>query len=92
MANIKAYPIVAIEWADSVSQNGIWQTLEEVDYALCKCLAVGYLIKRDKDVTVLASNISGCFERPDFDVSGVTVIPSQNVTSIKRVNQFVKFG
>ena len=80
--------LVMIEWIDSRSPAGQWQKLVELgenDY--CKCVSVGFLLKDNKKVKVLAPNMADLDDPNNLQASGIIVIPSRCVTRIKSLEE-----
>jgi hypothetical protein len=55
--------LVLVEWQDSRHPSGIWEWLDECEEPKAlKCLTVGWLLKKTKDVLLIAQSLG--------DVSG----------------------
>lgn len=68
-----------INWVDSYTMEGSWQSLELLNQldesSLCKCTTVGYLVKDTGNSYVMAGSRNGT------EYSGVIVIPKGSVVS-----------
>ena len=63
-----------------------WLTLKEaVNTKVTICISNGWLLKADKDVHVLASDVNFNDNGTLGDVGNVTTIPTVNVLKIKKI-------
>lgn len=53
-----SYELWRIDWADHASSTGPWTPIEDVDPTVLVIHSVGFKIFEDKDVIVLAGNVS----------------------------------
>jgi hypothetical protein len=68
---------VEVIWSDS--KMYITQSSLDEDYSYCTMSSIGYVIKKNKDILVLAGDIV------DDEVRRVIVIPMDNIKSIKKI-------
>jgi hypothetical protein len=74
--------LVMIEWADSRQPTASWQRLRDAAaIGYCKCCSVGFLLRDDAEVKVLAANMGD--DDDDMQATGVIVIPAVAVLAIK---------
>lgn len=81
-------PLVIIEWEDSAQPLPAWQHLSNLE--LCghiRCASVGWLVKSDKSVKVLAPNMGAIDDPSNIQASGFMQIPTRCVISIKKLHQ-----
>jgi hypothetical protein len=55
--------------------------------AFCRCVSVGFLLRNDKDVKVLAPNMADIDYPENLQASGIIVIPAKSVTAIKNLEE-----
>lgn len=76
------YKIVIVKWDDSRQPQGHWRELSSFnDLDVAKCISVGFLIRKNKKVTVLAQNIADLNEE-DMQGAGIIQIPTAAITKI----------
>jgi hypothetical protein len=69
--------IVSVDWLDAMSDDNTWQDLKELqEQKLRPVTSVGYLIKEDKDCTILVSS----FDEESQCGGGGVVIPTNCIT------------
>jgi hypothetical protein len=78
------YPKVEVCWKDHFHASpGAWIGLSEVSKLTpCEVVTTGYLIHKDKEVIVLAQNIT-----ESGDASGVFVIIRSCITKLRKLHQ-----
>lgn len=78
-------PKVEITWIDSMTHSG-WRDIEEaMEKSVANCKTVGYILRKDEDMIVLAMSWSENAEQ----VSDVTCIPSvavEEIVELERVD------
>lgn len=76
------YPRVKVSWEDHFHASpGMWIGLSEVDRLKpCEIVSTGFLVHKNKEILVLAQNIS-----ESGDASGVFVILRSCVIKMKRL-------
>ena len=77
--------IVIVEWVDSVQPTSEWSFVYDLPKPKpITCFSVGWLIKSNKDATMLASNVGNKNEE-SAQVSGVIKIPARSIIRIKKL-------
>ncbi len=81
-------PLVMVEWEDSAQPISAWVHLEDYEPAgIVRCVSVGWLIKDDDEMKVVAPNM-GSIDRPaNLQVSGVIQIPTRCVTKLTKLKE-----
>lgn len=80
--------LVLIEWLDSRRPDPAWQHLTDFDQqGICKCASVGWLIRDDESLKVLAPNMGDIDDESNLQVSGCISIPAISVTAIKPLQE-----
>jgi hypothetical protein len=82
--------LVLVEWTDSRQPEGQWRRLAELDHgngSFCKCVSVGFLLRDNKDVKILAPNMADIDDPDNLQTAGTIVIPSRSVTAIKQLEE-----
>lgn len=82
--NVKL-PYKILWWKDIVS-DATWVSYEEA--IKCKpaiCISTGWILKKTKDVCIIASDLNFDEAGEIQDVSNVTTIPIQNIIKIKDI-------
>ena len=78
------YDIVLAYWEDIVSDCS-WVDLNDIKKSTTAiCCTVGWLIKQDKDVTILMSDFNFETEKEVKQGGGHTTIPTKNILKIKK--------
>ena len=80
--------LVLVEWTDSRQPESQWRRLSEMEQgkgSFCKCVSVGFLLRDNKDVKILAPNMADIDDPDNLQTSGTIVIPSRSVTAIRRL-------
>ena len=84
----KSLRLVLVEWLDSRSPESRWQRLTEMESAeFCRCVSVGFLIRDNKQIKVLAPNMADIDYPDNLQASGIIVIPAKSVTAIKDLEE-----
>lgn len=74
--------LVQIEWVDSRQPTAAWRRVSDLGYLCeCRCTSVGFLLRDDDRVKVLAVSIAD--EGDEMQATGVFVIPTAAVLSVK---------
>jgi hypothetical protein len=78
--------LVQIEWVDSRQPTAAWRRVSDLDYlSECRCTSVGFLLRDDDRVKVLAVSIAD--EGDEMQATGVYVIPTAAVLSFRRLHR-----
>jgi hypothetical protein len=78
-------PFVSVHWKD-INSNSAWLGLKEaVASKVTICISNGWLIKADKDVHILASDVNFNDDGTLGDVGNITTMPTVNVLKIKKI-------
>lgn len=81
---MSAPKLVLIVWVDSRQPTASWQRVSDLGYlSECRCTSVGFLIRDDADAKVLAASVAD--EGDELQASGVFVIPTKAVISLRRL-------
>jgi hypothetical protein len=81
-------PLVIVRWEDSAQPIPGWQHLSDmVPPGIVECATVGWLIRDDDKVKVVAQNIGGINTDDNMQASGVMAIPARCVISIERLEE-----
>lgn len=84
--NMTSFPLVMIDWVDSRQPVSTWRWLSSCEFqGVVKCQSVGWLIKDDNNIKVLAQNLGDLEGGDDMQVSGTIEIPTACVTGIKNL-------
>jgi len=76
---------VSLYWKD-INGSAEWVSLKDaVNSKVTICISNGWLLKADKDVHVLASDVNFNDDGSLGDVGNVTTMPTVNVLKIKKV-------
>ena len=80
--------LVLIEWIDSRQPEPAWKRISELEeYKIVKCASVGWLVKSDKNIKVLAPNMGDIDDASNLQLSGEIAIPSKAVIKMKTLQQ-----
>ena len=80
--------LVLIEWIDSRQPEPAWKRIAELEeYKIVKCASVGWLVKSDKNVKVLAPNMGDIDDASNLQLSGEITIPSKAVVKMKMLQE-----
>jgi hypothetical protein len=78
---MSAPKLVQIEWVDSRQPAAAWQRVSDLGYlSECRCITAGFLLRQDKNVTVIALSVAD--DGNEMQAAGVFVIPTPAVTSL----------
>ncbi len=80
------FELVLVEWADSRQPTTAWEMvvgMPERDY--CACVSVGWLLRDDKKVKVLAANVADIGN--EMQAVGILVIPTACVLRMKLLRE-----
>ena len=81
-------PLVMIEWEDSAQPIPAWSYLASFEApGIILCASVGWLIRDDDEMKVLAPNMGAINDENSVQVSGVIQIPTRCVLSVTRVQE-----
>lgn len=81
-------PLVLIKWLDSAQPAPGWVHLHSLpDRKPIECLSVGWLLRSDKKVKVLAPNMGDTFSEENIQASGIITIPACAVKKITRLKE-----
>ncbi len=81
-------PLVIVRWEDSAQPIPRWQHLSELALPdIVECATVGWLIRDDGKVKVVAQSIGGINADDNMQASGVMAIPARCVISIERLEE-----
>lgn len=79
-------PLVMIEWEDSAQPIPNWTYLSSFEpTGTVRCASVGWLIRDDAQVKVLAPNMGAINDERSLQVSGVIQIPTSCVLRVTRL-------
>ena len=83
----KKYPLVLIEWEDSAQPIPSWMYLSDFKIQeAVKCNSVGWLIRDEIKVKVLAPNIGEPDSDAEIQASGIFRIPTRCIIKIKKLD------
>lgn len=75
--------LVLVEWHDSVQPSPTWRYwTDPPDMEPVKCFSVGWLVKKNRDVVMLAPNV-GDLGKPSQQACGFMRIAARSVVSMK---------
>ena len=80
---MKKFKLVLVEWEDSASGNTGWQQVSSAHTELTKCVSVGFMTHKTKEVIVLFPHLDGDKNNPYGQ--GAMTIPRSAVVSIKKL-------
>lgn len=81
--SFNACPLVLIEWEDSAQPIPSWSYLATFEApGAIRCVSVGWLIRDDHELKVLAPNMGSIDDENSMQVSGVIQIPTRCVISV----------
>lgn len=81
-------PLVIVRWEDSAQPVARWQHLADMDMPdTVECATVGWLIRDDDKVKVVAQSMGGINTDDNIRTSGVMAIPARCVISIERLEE-----
>jgi len=79
-------PLVQIEWLESTQPVSAWQHLSDLaENSPIKCVSVGYLLRDDDAMKVLAPNMGDIGSELNVQASGIITIPTSCVTKISKL-------
>lgn len=77
------YPLVLIEWEDSRQPTSSWAYISTMDTApAVSCVSVGWLVRDNCAVKLLASNLGDIGDADSMQASGVISIPARCIVRI----------
>lgn len=81
-------PLVMIEWEDSAQPIPSWRYLADFEApGTIRCVSVGWMIRDDANMKVLAPNMGAIDDENSVQVSGMIQIPTRCVLSTTRLNE-----
>lgn len=81
-------PLVIVRWEDSAQPVPRWQHLADLEMPqIVECATVGWLIRDDDKVKVVAQSMGGINTDDNIQTSGVMAIPARCVISIERLEE-----
>jgi hypothetical protein len=81
-------PLVIIRWEDSAQPIPRWQHLSDLSPPdVVECATVGWLLRDDDGVKVVAQSMGGINADDNMQASGVMAIPTRCVISIERLEE-----
>jgi len=76
---------VQVYWKD-INSNSAWLNLKEAKASkVTICITVGWLIKADKDVHIIAGDVNFNDDGTLGDVGNITTMPTVNILKIRRI-------
>lgn len=88
VGNEASCPLVLVEWEDSAQPIPGWAYLSSFEApGIIRCASVGWMIRRDKEMTVLAPNMGGLNDERSLQVSGVIQIPTSCVLRVTELSE-----
>jgi hypothetical protein len=76
---------VQLTWSD-INSDSSWKTLKDaLNSTPTVCISTGWLIKKDKNVHIIVSDVNFEDNGSLGDVGNITTIPSSNILKIKRI-------
>lgn len=86
--SVNACPLVMIEWEDSAQPIPAWSYLASFEApGTIRCVSVGWMIRDDKQMKVVAPNMGGVNTSGSLQVSGMIQIPTSCVLQITHLNE-----
>jgi hypothetical protein len=77
-----------IEWEDSAQPISAWAYLASFEpTGIIRCVSVGWLIRDDEQMKVVAPNMGGLNDERSLQVSGVIQIPTGCVLRVTRLRE-----
>jgi len=61
--------------------------MEQGKGSFCKCVSVGFLLRDNNDVKILAPSMAGIDDPDNLQTSGTVVMPSRSVTEVRRLEE-----
>ena len=81
-------PLVMIEWEDSAQPIPSWRYLADFEATgTIRCVSVGWLVRDDKTMKVLAPNMGAIDDENSVQISGMIQIPTRCVLHITPVSE-----
>ena len=83
-----ACPLVMIEWEDSAQPIPSWHFLAGFEApGTIRCVSVGWMVRDDKTMKVLAPNLGAIDDESSVQISGMIQIPTRCVLHITPVSE-----
>lgn len=87
-SSFNACPLVMIEWEDSAQPIPSWRFLADFEApGTIRCVSVGWMIRDDKQMKVVAPNMGGVNTSGSLQVSGMIQIPTSCVLQITHLDE-----
>lgn len=85
---INKYPLVLLEWEDSIQPRPSWMYISDFDNPyVTKCISVGWLIDDGEDTKSLAPNLGNPDNQEVAQASGIISIPTRCVTRLVKLKE-----
>lgn len=86
-------PLVIIEWEDSAQPISSWRYLSDFEApSTIRCVSVGWMIRDDEQMKVLAPNMGGIDNESSVQISGMIQIPTRCVLHVSPVSEITSSG
>lgn len=77
-----------IEWEDSAQPIPTWRYLADFEApGTIRCVSVGWLVRDDETMKVLAPNMGAIDDENSVQISGMIQIPTRCVLNTTRLNE-----
>ena len=87
-SSFNACPLVMIEWEDSAQPIPSWRFLAEFEApGIIRCVSVGWMIRDDNQMKVVAPNMGSVNVEGSLQVSGMIQIPTSCVLQITNLDE-----
>ena len=85
-SEIEKYPMVSVEWFDTVS-NSSWSNFEELKNSdLATCITKGHLYSQSKGITRIFGDYSFSDDKKKIEsIGNTTIIPNSVIKEIKKI-------
>ena len=76
---------VQLTWSD-INSNSAWLSLKDaLNSKTTICISTGWLVKADRDVHIIVSDVNFNDDGSLGDVGNITTMPSSNVIKIRKI-------